>query len=76
MVSEVTINRKVWTIEVYTNRYGRKIIKAKYENIYGTLLEVRLCRMADGVIIVYEVNNNIVDNDTLSVLRKAMLKLK
>lgn len=76
MVSEVTINRKVWTIEVYINRYGRKIVKAKYENMYGTLLEVRLCRMSDGVIIVYEVNNNIVDNITLSELRKAMMKLK
>lgn len=75
-VAEIKVERKKWNIEVYTNKNGNKFIKAKCETIYGTLLEVQLYKMYDGVIIAYEVNHNLVDDETLSELRKAMIALK
>lgn len=74
-VAEVKLDRKQWDIEIYTNKNGNKFIKAKCTTIYGTLLEVQLYRMYDGVIIAYEVNHNLVDEEILSELRKAMIEL-
>lgn len=75
-VAELKVDRKTWSIEVYTNHNGHKFIKAKCETIYGTLLEVQLYKMYDGVVIAYEVNNNLVDDETLSELRKVMMELR
>lgn len=75
-VAEVKVDRKTWDIEVYTNKNGNKFIKAKCQTIYGTLLVVQLYKMYDGVIIAYEVNHNLVDEETLVELKKAMLKLR
>lgn len=75
-IAEVKSQRRVWDIEVYTNKYGNKFIKAKCMTEHDTLLEIQLYKMPDGVIIAYEVNNNLVDNDTLTELRKAMIELR
>lgn len=75
-IAEIKVSRKVWDIEVYTNKNGNKFIKAKCTTIYGTLLEVQLYKMYDGVIIAYEVNHNLVDDETLTELRKVMIKLR
>lgn len=75
-VAEVKVARKTWDIEVYTNKNGNKFIKAKCVTIYGTLLEVRLYKMYDGVVIAYEVNHNLIDEETLTELKKAMMKLR
>lgn len=75
-VAEIKISRKTWDIEVYKTKTNNKFIKAKCVTIYGTLLEVRLYKMYDGVIFAYEINNNLIDEETLSELKKAMLKLR
>lgn len=75
-IAEIKVERKTCDIEVYTNKNGNKFIKAKCETIYGTLLEVQLYKMYDGVVIAYEVNHNLVDEETLSELKKAMIKLR
>lgn len=75
-IAEIKVARKTWDIEVYTNHNGNKFIKAKCTTIYGTLLEVQLYRMYDGVVIAYEVNHNLVDEETLTELRKAMIELR
>ena len=75
-VAEVNVERKTWDIEVYTNKNGNKFIKAKCITIYGTLLEVHLYKMYDGVVIAYEVNHNLVDEKTLTELKKAMIRLR
>ena len=75
-VAEIKVERKTWNIEVYTNKNGNKFIKAKCETVYGTLLDVQLYKMYDGVVIAYEVNNNLVDEETLTELRKSMIELR
>lgn len=75
-IAEVKSQRKVWDIEIYTNKFGHKFIKAKCMTEHDTLLEIQLYRMPDGVVIAYEVNNNLVDNETISELRKAMIELR
>lgn len=75
-ITEVKVAKKVWDIEIYTNKLGHKFIKAKCTTIYDTLLEIQLYKMPDGVVIAYEVNNNLVENETLTELRKAMIELR
>ena len=75
-VAEIKISRKTLDIEVYTKKNGSKFIKAKCVSIYGKLLEVRLYKMYDGVIFAYEINNNLIDEETLTELKKAMMKLR
>ena len=75
-IAEIKVERKMWDIEVYTNKFGNKFIKAKCMTEHDTLLEVQLYKMPDGVIIAYEVNNNLVDNEVISELRKAMIELR
>ena len=76
-VVTVKIARKVWTIEVYTNRYGNKFVKAKQETVYDTIFEVQLYRMPDdGMVFAYEVNHHPLDNEVLSALRSEMIKVR
>lgn len=75
-IAEIKVAKDVWDIEIYTNKLGHKFVKAKRTTVYDTLLEIQLYRMPDGVVIAYEVNNNLVDNETLTELRKAMIELR
>ena len=75
-VAEFKKERKVWEIEVHTNKMGNKFVKAKCMTQYDTLLEVQLYKMHDNVVIAYEVNHNLVDNETLSELRKVMMEIR
>jgi hypothetical protein len=76
-VVQIKIARKVWSIEVYTNRYGNKFVKAKQETVYDTLFEVQLYRMPDdGMVIAYETHHQPLDNEVLSALRNEMIKVR
>ena len=75
-IAEVKVARKVWEIVVLTNRYGNKFIVAKSKTIYDTVLEVHLEKMPDGVVIAHEVRNNLLEDEELSRLRKAMIELR
>lgn len=76
-VVQVKIARKVWNIEVYTNRYGNKFVKAKQETVYDTLFEVQLYRMPDdGMVFAYETHNHPIDHEILSALRTEMIKVR
>ena len=76
-VVQIKIARKVWTIEVFTNRFGNKFVKAKQETVYDTLFEVQLYRMPDdGMVFAYEVNHQPLDNEILSELRKKMIEVR
>lgn len=75
-VAEVKVARKVWEVKILTNRYGHKFIVAKSRTIYDTVLEVHLERMFDGVVVAHEVNNNIIDSEELTKLRRELIKLR
>ena len=76
-VVQIKIARKVWTIEVFTNRFGNKFVKAKQETVYDTVFEVQLYRMPDdGMVFAYETHHQPLDNEVLSELRKKMIEVR
>ena len=72
-VGDVQVGRRKWDILLLTNRHGNKFVVAKSRTIYDTVLEINLERMYDGMIIAHEVNNNIIDDHEMSIVRQSLM---
>ena len=79
-ITEITIKRKVlgelWDIKITTYPNGAKKVVSRRTTIYDTVLEVRLEKKEDGMIVPYEVANRLVENEMLTELKREMLKLR
>ena len=70
------IKRKEWEIHLCETRNGKRFIVAKQKTIYDTMVEVKLYTMYDGTSVATPDNpRDLVDNEVLATLKKAMLAL-
>ena len=70
------INRKEWEIHLCTTHNGKRFVVAKQKTIYDRMIEVKLYTMWDGTPVATPDNpRDLVDNDVLATLKRAMLAL-